>query len=130
VEDGFEFFGIDANAGVADGDGDGVAAGGKEFDFGVEADVALVGEFDGVACKVEEDLANAKGIAVEGAGSIGGVGGSSARTRISWTTSERTRERSMGARSMLSLPASMREKSRTSLMSARRDWADWAMVSE
>jgi hypothetical protein len=73
-------FGGDADAGIADGEADGedglwllgggwVGFGGGSGEWGdFEGDFALVGKLDGVAEEVDEDLAEAAGVAEEGRG--------------------------------------------------------------
>ena len=70
-EDAREGFAGDADAGVGDLDEEGVLAGAAAW-LGAEEDVAGGGEFDGVADEVDEDLAEASGVAAE-AGWEGGV---------------------------------------------------------
>jgi len=61
----------DADAGVGDAEGERDLVGGGGVHADIEADAAAVSEFDGVAEEVDEDLAKAGGVALDGAGNVG-----------------------------------------------------------
>ena len=118
--------GGDADARVADGEVQADLLLGPRLHIDAKHDLAPLGELDGVAHQVDDDLAEAVGVAREGIGHVGRdvVGQLQpflvARRASVATVSSRVSRRSKSTRSRSSLPASILEKSRMSLITVSR----------